>query len=471
MLLVPALTGWLRPSFCNKKAYLFYLLKRNQKLGVVCVREELTLPGFIHDTCSTVHPLAADSPFFQTLPLAEFGLQYLFADIALAHPFDDGEAVPLLSDVFETASCMGADQAAYLKLMKPLLDSWKGIREEVLAPLHIRGDHPLDMAAFGWKALASARQIAKRFQTEKARGFWGGLALHSQIPFESYASSAIGLVLLTAGHKRGWPVVAGGSGSLAHALAHYFERLGGKIELNHAVNSLSELPSARAVLFDITPRQLLKIAGHDLSTFYRFQLNRYRYGMGVFKIDWALAEPIPFKSVVARRALTVHLGGHFDEMAAAEADSWSGRHPEKPPMILVQPTLVDPGRAPGGQHIGWAYCHVPAGSVKDMTGQMEMQVERFAPGFRERILARHTMNTRDMETHNANNISGDISGGANNLSQLFSRPALRFAPYRSSVKGIYLCSSSTPPGGGVHGMCGYHAAQRAIKDIFREIRE
>jgi phytoene dehydrogenase-like protein len=441
------------------------LLESKSTVGGGLRSGALTLPGFIHDYCAAIHPLAAASPFFQSLPLEEFGLKFLYPEIALAHPFDDGSDIPLLQDLSAMASGMAEDADAYMRLMQPLLESWPGIEEDMLGPLHFPR-HPLDMAGFGWKALSSANRLSKRFHTEKARGFWAGLAAHSQLPFNRLASSGIGLVLLTAGHKRGWPVVQGGSQSLADALAAYFTSLGGKIELNQQIKSLDQLPATHAVLLDVGPVQLLSIAGRRLSPFYRWQLGRYRYGMGVFKIDWALSERIPFKSASVQKAGTVHIGGTYSEIAAGESAAWSGKYTDRPAVLLAQQSIVDPLRAPLGKHTGWAYCHVPAGSTLDMTNVVEKQVERFAPGFRDIILARHTMNTEELETHNANYIRGDIGGGANNLSQLFTRPALRAAPYRSSVQGIYLCSASTPPGGGVHGMCGYQAANRALRDLF-----
>jgi phytoene dehydrogenase-like protein len=442
------------------------LLEAKAAVGGGLRSEALTLPGYIHDYCAGVHPMAAASPFFLSLPLEEFGLQFLYPEISLAHPFDDGTAIALLNDLREMAGGLGADGSSYHRLMQPLIQSWPRIEEEVLAPLHFP-KHPLDMAAFGWKALSSARQLSKRFHTVKGRGFWAGLALHSQLPFHFLATSAIGLVLLTAGHIRGWPVVRGGSQCLANALSAYFEKLGGQIELNQPISMLDQLPSARAILLDLGPAQLLNIAGHKLSSFYRWQLSRYRYGMGVFKVDWALAEQIPFTAAEALKAGTLHLGGTYAEIAKGESDSWNGIHPERPAVLLAQQSLADPLRAPAGKHTAWAYCHVPSGSRKDMTDAIEKQVERFAPGFRERVLARHVMNTGDLEAHNENYLGGDIGGGANLLSQLFTRPALRWAPYRSSIKGIYLCSSSTPPGGGVHGMCGYHAAKRALKEVLK----
>ncbi len=441
------------------------LLEAGASVGGGLRSGALTLPGFIHDYCSAVHPLAAASPFFQSLPLQDFGLNYCYPEISLAHPFDDGTAIALLHSMESMAASLGADAEAYKNLMKPLVKSWPLIVNEILGPIHFY-KHPLEMGAFGLKALTSVNRLSKRFRTEKMKGFWAGLGMHAQLPFDRLAGSGIGLVLLTAGHIRGWPVVQGGSQTLADALAAYFKSLGGKIELNLPVHSLSELPSSHAVLLDVGPAQLLKIAGERLSPLYRWQLRRYRYGMGVFKIDWALSEQIPFIAPAARKAGTVHLGGSFAEIAAWESAVWAGNYSEQPAVLLAQQSLADPLRAPNGYHTGWAYCHVPSGSTRNMTDAIEKQVERFAPGFRDIILSKHLMNTADLELHNANYVFGDIAGGANLLSQLFTRPALRSAPYRSSAKGIYLCSASTPPGGGVHGMCGFRAAKRVLKDLF-----
>ncbi len=441
------------------------LLEAQTTVGGGLRSGSLTLPGFIHDYCSAVHPLAVASPFFQTLPLQDFGLNYCYPEISLAHPFDDGKAIALLQSLDDTAASMGDDADAYRKLMKPLVKSWPVIGDEVLGPIHFY-KHIIGMGAFGMKALSSVNSLSKRFATEKAKGFWAGLGMHAQLPFNWLASSGIGLVLLTAGHIRGWPVAQGGSQSVADALAAYFKSLGGKIELNFPVHSLDQLPSSHAVLLDVGPVQLRTIAGDRLTPLYRWQLSRYRYGMGVFKIDWALSEQIPFVANAARKAGTVHLGGTYAEIAAWESAVWAGNFTARPGVLLAQQSIADPLRAPAGRHTGWAYCHVPHGSAQDMTTVIEEQVERFAPGFRDTILARHVMNTSDLETHNANDLGGDIGGGANNLSQLFTRPALRGSPYRSSARGIYLCSASTPPGGGVHGMCGFHAARRALKDLF-----
>ncbi|MBD0289440.1 MAG: NAD(P)/FAD-dependent oxidoreductase, partial [Flavisolibacter sp.] len=313
----------------------------------------------------------------------------------------------------------------------------------------------------------SAMQLAKHFHTKEARGLWAGMAAHAIQPLSNRTTSAIGLVLMATGHSGGWPISKGGSNAVANALASYFVSLGGTIETNFYVRSLSQLPSTHAILFDVTPKQLLQIAGHKFSSLYKWQLERYRYGMGVFKIDWALDGPIPFTASACRQAGTVHLGNTLEEIATSEQLTSEGKHPEKPFVLLAQQSLFDLSRAPEGKHTAWAYCHVPNGSEVDMTEQIEKQVERFAPGFRDRILGRHVMNTVQMEEYNPNYIGGDINGGIIDVGQLFTRPALRLSPYKTSAKGIYICSSSTPPGGGVHGMCGYHAANRALKDVFR----
>ncbi|MDB5151151.1 MAG: FAD-binding protein, partial [Mucilaginibacter sp.] len=308
--------------------------------------------------------------------------------------------------------------------------------------------------------------LAKRFKTEEAKGLLAGMAAHSIQPLTNLSTSAIALVLMANGHLKGWPVPKGGSVKIAEALASYFTSIGGKIETNTYITSFAQLPSANAVLFDVTPKQLLQIAGHKFSSLYKWQLERYRYGMGVFKVDWALDDAVPFKAEGARKAGTVHIGGTLKEIVAGEQQIWDGLHPEKPYVLFAQQSLFDNTRAPEGKHTAWAYCHVPNGSNKDMTDIIEKQMERFAPGFRERIVGRHTFNTQQLESYNPNYIGGDINGGVIDLGQLFTRPVLRSSPYRTSAKGIYICSSSTPPGGGVHGMCGYHSAKRALKDVF-----
>ena len=426
---------------------------------------ELTIPGFQHDICSAIHPLAVASPFFSSLPLHEHGLTFIQPKIAVAHPLDDGKSAVLSNSVEETAGLLGSDKDNYLKLIEPITKQWDALLPELLAPLHFPKD-PVNFAKFGLKALQPATWIANKFESREAKALWAGMAAHSIQPLSNLTTSAIGLVLMTAAHKQGWPIPKGGSQSLANALASYFMSIGGEIKTDFLVTSLDQLPSTKAILFDITPRQLLKIAGHRFSNIYKWQLEKYRYGMGVFKVDWALDGKIPFTSEQARDAGTLHLGNTFAEIAASELATSKGKHPEKPFVLLAQQSIFDDTRSPKGKHVVWGYCHVPNGSTKDMTDVIEKQVERFAPSFKERILARHTFNTVQLEEYNPNFIGGDINGGIIDLGQLFTRPALRYSPYRTSEKGLYLCSSSTPPGGGVHGMCGFHAAQRAWKDIF-----
>jgi phytoene dehydrogenase-like protein len=427
---------------------------------------ELTLPGFVHDVCSAIHPLAIGSPFFQTLPLHEHGLEYIVPEIAAAHPFDDGTAAAVYQSIHKTAKGLGRDERAYLNLMEPIVNAWPGIASDVLGPLRFPAK-PISMARFGLKALTSATFLARRFKTKQARGLWAGMAAHAIQPLSNLGTSAIGLVLLLSAHRKGWAIPKGGSSEIAKALASYFISLGGKIETGNFVGSLAELPSSRAVFFDVTPRQLLKIAGHRFSSIYKWQLERYRYGMGVFKVDWALDGAINFKAEAARNAGTVHIGNTLEQIAYSERVSAAGRHSEKPYVLLAQQSLFDHTRAPAGKHTAWAYCHVPNGSYKNMTKLIEKQIERFAPGFRDQILAKHTMDSLQMEDYNPNYIGGDINGGIIDIRQMFTRPALRSSPYRTSAKGLYLCSSSTPPGGGVHGMCGHHAAKTALKDIYK----
>lgn len=441
------------------------VLEGKDAIGGGARSAELTLPGFVHDVCSAVHPLAEASPFFKTLPLHNHGLEYVHTPVAAAHPLDGTNAAALHHSPEYTAMTLGKDRETYLRLIQPLVDSWPAISGDVLGPLHIPDDY-VSYAKFGLKALPSAHHLAKRFSTKEARAFWAGMAAHSVQPLSNVATSAIALVLLITGHSNGWPFPKGGSQRITQALASYFLSIGGKIETNFYVHSMAQLPSSHAVLFDVTPRQLLQIAGHNFSRLYQWQLRRYRYGMGVFKIDWALDGQVPFQADVCRQAGTVHLGGRYEEIADCEKMVWKGKHPEKPFVLFAQQSLFDPSRAPADKQTAWGYCHVPYGSTVDMTSHIEKQVERFAPGFRDLILARHTFNTKELEEYNPNYIGGDINGGVNDIGQIFTRPALRASPYRTSSKGIYICSSATPPGGGVHGMCGFHAANRALKDVF-----
>lgn len=426
---------------------------------------ELTLPGFVHDVCSAIHPLAAGSPFFKTLPLKDYGLTFVYPEIPAAHPFDNGTAAVLKTSVEETAAAMGKDQDLYRRLLSPLVKIWPDLSREVLAPLHVPRQ-PIDLLRFGLPAITSAEFLSRRFKTRELKGLWAGMAAHSMQPLSNLATSAAALVLLIAGHDTGWPIPLGGSQKIADALLSYFLSLGGEVRTGEHVRSMRDIPAAKATLFDLTPRQILEIGRERFSSVYQWQLQRYRYGMGVFKLDWALEEPIPFTAEECRRAGTVHLGNTFEEIVHSEKLCSHGIHADKPYVILAQQSLFDTSRAPEGKHTAWAYCHVPHGSELDMTDAIENQVERFAPGFKGLIIAKHQMNTLDMQNYNPNYVGGDINGGTGDITQLFSRPALRWSPYRTSAKGIYICSSSSPPGGGVHGMCGYYSARQVLTDIF-----
>ena len=423
---------------------------------------ELTLPGFIHDICSAVHPLAAGSPFFRTLPLDQHGLHYIYPPAAVAHPFDDGTAAVLERSIGATAATLGGDRAAYQQLMEPLVGDWDSLVVQLLAPLRLPLN-PVPLARFGRYAIRPARSFAEGyFAGERARGLFAGLAAHSFLPLEKWATASFGLVLAMAGHAVGWPIAGGGSQAIAEALASYLRLLGGEIVTGARVESLDDLPPAPTVLCDVTPRQLLGMAGDRLSPRYRRSLERYRYGPAAYKIDWALDGAVPWTAADCASAGTVHLGGTLSEIAASERCAWNGGHAEKPFVVLAQPSMFDPTRAPKGKHTLWAYCHVPHGSTIDMTERIENQIERFAPGFRDRVIARNVMPPAELERRNANLIGGDINGGAQDLRQLFVRPTFRL--YATSARGLYLCSSSTPPGGGVHGMCGNFGARRALSD-------
>lgn len=441
------------------------VLESKETIGGGLRSSELTLPGFVHDICSAIHPLAAGSPFFKKLGLEQHGLEYIYPEISAAHPFDDGTSAALKGTVEETAQTLGIDSRQYARLLEPLVKSWPKMAPDVLGPLRFP-KHPIDMASFGLNALRSADSLSKVFRKREAKGLFGGMAAHSLQPLSNLATSAIALVLMATGHVQGWPIPAGGSKKIANALSSYFISKGGKIQTGIHVKSLKDLPPAKAVLFDLTPKQILEIAGERFSSIYKWQLERYRYGMGVFKIDWALDGPIPFTSADCRKAGTVHLGNTYEEISANEKLTSLGQHAQKPFVLLAQQSLYDKSRAPEGKHTAWAYCHVPNGSTVDMTAAIENQVERFAPGFKDLILAKHTMNTQEIQSYNPNYIGGDINGGVIDIAQLFTRPVISTSPYRTSAKGIYICSSSTPPGGGVHGMCGYHSAKQVLKDIF-----
>jgi phytoene dehydrogenase-like protein len=439
----------------------------NATIGGGARSAEVTLPGFMHDVCSAVHPLAAGSPFLKTVPLDRFGLEWIHPEIALAHPLENGTAACLYRDVDETAKQLGDDARAYLRLMKPLARNWENLAGELLQPMLHLPRHPLTLARFGIPALCPASVLANAlFKREPARSLFGGIAAHSFLPLEAVASSAFGLVLGMAGHAVGWPIPRGGSQAITNALANYLHELGGKIEVNRRAENLSDLPKSRAVLLDISVWEFLRIASRQLPSAYRRRLESFRHAPGIFKIDYALSEPVPWKAEACRRAGTIHLGGAVAELAAAERDVARGKIPERPFTLVAQQSLFDATRAPRGKHTLWAYGHVPFDCQIDMSDRIESQIERFAPGFRDCVLARCKKGAADLAKSNRNLAGGDINGGAANLMQLIARPVLSATPYRTPLPGVYLCSSSTPPGGGVHGMCGYHAARAALREVF-----
>ena len=429
--------------------------------------DELTLSGFRHDVCSAIHPLAVASPFFRSLDLERFGVEWVQPPLPLAHPLASGDVAVLERSVAATAARLGSDGPAYADLVQPLVAHMEPLLADVLRPMRIPS-HPLLMARFGALALRSCRALVEgRFAGAQARALLAGCGAHSTVPLERAGTAAFALVLLLAGHAFGWPCARGGSQAIADALAAIVRDLGGQITVATPVRSLRELPAHRALLLDLTPRQAAGIAGDELPPAYRDRLERFRYGPGVFKIDWALHAPIPWRHEECRRSATVHVGDTFEAIAAAEVDPWRGRVAERPFVLLAQPSLFDATRAPSGRHTGWAYCHVPNGSSIDMTERIERQIERFAPGFRDCILARHVIPASAQEAHDANLVGGDNNGGANTLAQVLARPVLRWDPYATPNPRIFLCSSSTPPGGGVHGMCGYGAARSALRGVLR----
>jgi phytoene dehydrogenase-like protein len=432
-----------------------------EEIGGGCRSEELTLPGFVHDTCSTVHSLALASPYLSGLPLAEHGLDLVHPDAPFAHPLDDGTAVVCERSVEETARGLGSDGDAYQRLLAPLVDGSDELFGEILAPLR-PPRHPLALARFGLRGVRSAVGLASRFETERARALLAGCCAHSMLSLRAPLSAAFGLVLIASAHRVGWPVARGGSQHLADALAAHLRSLGGELQTGRWVESLDEL-EAGTILLDVTPRQFSGLAAGRLPRGYERRLRRYRYGPGIFKLDWALDGPIPWTAADVARAGTVHLGGTLEEIATSEEAATSGRHAERPYVLLVQPSVFDPSRAPAGKHTAWAYCHVPHGSSRDMTAAIEGQVERFAPGFRDLVIGRSAMGPAEVERRNPNYVGGDINGGVQDWRQLFTRPVARAVPYSTPIPGVYLCSSATPPGGGVHGMCGYWAARAALR--------
>jgi phytoene dehydrogenase-like protein len=422
---------------------------------------ELTLPGFVHDVCSSVYAMVVCSPFLRELPLEKHGLEWVFPPAPLAHPLDDGSAVMLYQSLDETARCLGADGDGYRRLMRDLVARWQDLLQDAFAPPGIPR-HPFFFARFGLRAIRPATSLAHSyFKTERGHALFAGLGAHSILPLEKLTTSAVALILAVAGHAAGWPFARGGSQQLTAALVKYLESLGGRVMTNCYVESLEQLPPARAILLDVTPRQLIRMAGAKLPGSYQRNLERFKYGPGVYKLDWALHQPAPWRATECAQAGTVHLGGTLEEICESERQPWKGKVSDRPYVLFTQASLFDGSRAPAGKHTAWAYCHVPNGFTGNATEKIEKQVERFAPGFRDCIAARSVMGPAEMERHNPNLIGGDIGGGAAYLSQLFLRPTASL--YRTPLDGVFLCSSSTPPAPGVHGMCGYFAAEAALK--------
>jgi phytoene dehydrogenase-like protein len=425
---------------------------------------EMTVPGFRHDPCSAIHPLGIMSPFFRSLPLAEHGLEWIVPEISVAHPLDGGRAVAVTRSVEETAAGLGRDEGAYRRLVGPLAREWEAAVHDLMAPLRIP-KNPLLYVRNSLAFLAPAAWVARAvFRTEEARAVFVGQSGHSMLPLTHPATGAFGMLLSMSAHAAGWPVARGGSQAISDALASYLRLLGGEIQCGWEVSTLDELPPARAYLFDTAPKGLLKIAGARMPAGYRRQLERFRYNQGIFKVDWALSEPVPWTAEACRRTATLHLGGTMAEIVASEAEVWEGKLPTNPYVLVAQQSVIDPTRAPAGQHTLWGYCHAPSGSTADLTDVIERQVERFAPGFRDTIIARATRNSVEMERYNPNYVGGDINAGVQDLLQQFTRPSFSITPYRTAIDNVYICSSSTPPGGGVHGLCGYFAAQAVLRD-------
>lgn len=443
------------------------VLEAKDTVGGGARTAELTLPGFAHDVCSAIHPLAAVSPFFKAAGLERHGLELLHAEIPLAHPLDGGRAGVMHRSLEATLADLGADAKRWDSTIGWAARHWDDLAADVFGPLLRWPEHPLTLAALGTRALLPATVLGRIFATDEAAGLFAGAAAHAFLPLNRPLTASAGIMLLASGHVAGWPVAKGGSQAISDALAAAVAEAGGVMETGRAVRTLGDVPPSKAVLFDVTPRQLLAICGDALPSTYRRRLERFRYGPGVFKVDYALSEPVPWANEDCRRACGLHLGGTLKEVAANEAEVAAGRHPERPFVLVGQQSLADPSRAPAGQHTLWTYCHVPNGSSVDMTDAIEGQLERFAPGFRDVVLARHTAGNAWYEDHNPNNVGGDINGGSFGGPQLLLRPRPGVHPYRTGNPRLYLCSSSTPPGGGVHGMCGMNAARSALQRVLR----
>ncbi len=427
--------------------------------------KELTLPGFKHDVCSAIHPMAMASPFFKTIPFQDHGLSFIQPTLPAAHPLDHGDASVLYRSIEETAESLGVDRNKYIFLFEHIVNNYEALSQDTLGPLAFP-KRPFTLSSFGVKALPPASWMSKLFKNEKSRALWAGMAAHGIQPLENWTTSAIALMLMSVGHKFGWPIPVGGSQSIADALGKYYQSLGGEIQTNFWVEDVRELPPHKLLFLDMTPKQLVNLKGGLFTDSYINQLKKYRQGMGVFKIDWALSEPVPFSNPNVRNAGTVHIGGTFAEIAQYEKRTHHGEINDKPFVLFAQQGIFDKTRAPEGKQTGWAYCHAPNGVDYDYTEAIENQIERFAPGFRDTILAKHTFTANEMEQYNPNYVGGDINGGIMDIQQLYTRPIFSLKPYRTSKSNVYICSSSTPPGGGVHGMCGFHAAKIALQDHF-----
>jgi len=426
---------------------------------------EQILPGYKHDICSAIHPMGVSSPFLKTLPLKQYGLQWIHPEICAAHPLDNQAPAILTRDVKKTAFYLKEDEMKYLSIVEPIIKDWEHLTKDFLGPLRFP-DHPIKLARFGLRALLPSSAFQKSFKTAQAKALIAGMAAHSVLPLNSWTTTAISLVFFGAAHTKGWPIAKGGSHAITKAMAAYFQSLGGELETDFTVQNLDQLPESKTVLFDTTPSQAVNIAGDLFPRSYQKKLIRFKQGAGIFKVDYILSEPVPWKDEECKKAGTVHLGATFEEIAESEKMMDEKKHAEKPFVLVAQQSLFDKTRTPDNKHVLWAYCHVPNGSEKDMTAEIENQIERFAPGFKDTIEHKSAMNTKDFEAYNQNYVGGDITGGRQDISQLFSRPVHLFDPYSTPALGIYFCSSSTPPGGGVHGMCGYHAANSVLKKEF-----
>ncbi|MFD2552829.1 phytoene desaturase family protein [Sphingobacterium tabacisoli] len=439
------------------------LLEGRDTVGGGMRTKELTLAGYRHDLCSAIHPMAMASPFLRSLPLADYGLKFVQAPYAAAHPLESGEVGLLCQSVEQTAAYLGVDEKKYKDLIAPVAEQWETLALDIMGPFRFP-KRPFQMIGFGLDALLPADWLVHSFKTEKARALFGGMAAHGIQPLSNWGTSAIGMVLMAVGNKYGWPIPVGGSQSIADALQAYYLSLGGQVQCGFWVEDIRELPPHGMLLLDLTPRQLLTLKGIEWKAGYRKQLERYKQGMGVFKVDWALSDPTPFRDNRCNQAATVHLGNTYEQIAYYEKMTQQGKVIADPFILFAQQSSFDQTRAPEGKHTGWAYCHVPNGLDVDRTEAIEAQVERFAPGFKDTIIGRSTMSAMEMESYNPNYVGGDINGGLMDIRQLYTRPVRSLTPYRTSNPAVYICSSSTPPGGGVHGMCGYAAAKVALKD-------